>query len=201
MKLIYTTGWTRKDINTPDKYQEWLNSLKEGDSIVKQVFWSGQKNSAFDYPFSRWSFTLERLESIENDGKAISYCPGRDNPFKILDGKSYFWGYKKEWRQVFPGRVVPNHPDLELENIGDTVYGHAPVYEPNYLNCYRHTFLCPNGKTRERSRQQIREKYLYSYLEECENGVLVHAFSRKDEEDLRAVRFYAQYLYSQFIEG
>lgn len=201
MKIIYTTGWTRKSVSSPEKYQEWLKTLKEGDLVVSQVFYPGRKNSAFDYPFPLWSFTLKKISSVEDDGKAVSYHPGKNTPFKISDGKTYFWGYKSEWRQVFPGRMVPNHPDLGLENIGDIVNGHAPVYEPHYLDCYRHTFLCPNGRTREQSRHQIREKYQYSYLEECENGVLIHAFSKEDEDDIRSIDLLAKYLYSQYIES
>ena len=110
---------------------------------------------------------------------------------------SYYPSNPIERRNVFPIRLVPN----SLEHQGNIVYGHAPVYEPNYLNTYKHTFLCSHEESYEASLREIKHSYKFCYEENRKNETLVHVFTKKDKEELQLDRLSAKYLYSQYMEG
>lgn len=198
MQLVYTTGWTRDKIRTEESYSDWLNSLKNGDHVLKQNF-QPANHGIFDYPVERWEF--ERVK-IWNDSLITR---GNTSPFDSQSGKCKYWGGKDDWGNVFPARIIPLTSDLPTKELGDEIYGHFPVYEPLFLNAHRLVFFVQHGREFTRSRTLVRKTFPYSYSLEVNEGDLYHCFTQGElDETNRKTKQLTdtgiKFLYSQYCK-
>jgi hypothetical protein len=195
MKLVYTTGWTRKDIRTPELYQQWLRSLKPGDAVLLQQFLPAA-DGCLDFPFERWLFEYCKIT------RAGTIRGFDDHPFNPETGMATYWNSPNWWGKVFPARLVPCHSDIPAAQ-GCNAIGHMPVYEPLYLGSTRHVFSVNYGPGFNKAAHRIRRDYPHHYELRCDRGILLHTFSPEYEVTLpdELVEMGAKHLYSQYIEA
>lgn len=188
----YTTGWTREDIKTETAYAAWLKTLKNGDEVLYQQFHpAGSEGGILDLPFERWEFERVRVWDA-----VLCSVGGNDHPFNPEDGKGRYWGSETEWGNVFPARIVPLHSDLPAKELGDSVYGHHPVYEPLFFGSYRHHALLPYGANF--GIRQCTHKIERHYWREVNGGKMIVFFSEVEPGNLQLPEGF-QYLFSEYL--
>jgi len=193
--MIYTTGWTREKLQTERDYTAWLSSLKDGETVVQQQFTPPQ--NFLGMPFERWRFVKGHITGVSTDSWRFHHAP--DTSPVRPDGIACWWGNDREWGEVFPARLVPMHYDLRLDDgrSGHCVYGHDPVYEPEFFGCFRHTFFVKHGKDFHSHCQSIRDAHPRNYQIGAENGVIIVAFSPSDEPQIIDG---TQFCFSQYLK-
>lgn len=191
MELIYTTGWTRENIPNEEAYYTWLHSIKDGDLVVQQEFIPANKG-CLDLGIECWKFTLGKIN------KNIIYTSD-NHPINRKEGWNCWWGNDKEWGDVFPARLIPNHYRLGLTQVGQSVIGHKPVYEPLFLHKIRYVYLVERGKGIESFKRQekVRAAYPRNYNVECKQGWLFNCFAY-DQIDLEQEGI--KFLYSEYLK-
>lgn len=189
MELIYTSGWTRSELKTEQAYYKWLNSIKDGDLVITQEFIPGKKD-CLNLGIEGWKFTLGRLNKN-------TIWDWDTHPVNREQGWRCWWGNDREWGDVFPARLIPNHSDIRLTKVGQSVIGHKPVYEPLYFFNHRYVYLVGFGKTIHDSQRTIEKLYPRSYYTEVNNGYLYHCFA-KEKQDIQQEGI--TFLYSEYLE-
>lgn len=192
MKLIYTPGWIRENIPNEQAYYKWLNSVKDGDLVITQEFIPAKK-SCLDLGIECWRFTLGKIN------KNIIYT--NDNyPINRKEGWNCWWGSDKEWGEVFPARLIPNHYRLELTEVGQSVIGHKPVYEPLFLYQTRYVYLVERRRTpvdSYKSKHTVMKAYPRNYYVECDQGWLFNCFA-EDKQEIKNEGI--KFLYSEYLK-
>jgi hypothetical protein len=190
--MRYTTGWTREKIRTPEAYQRWLDSLVDGDEVLLQQFHPAARQSiVLGMPFEQWQFERVRVMGSSADSRGNSYSIDR------AKGVATYHGGGKEWGNVFPARLVPCHGDMPTNELGQSAWGHMPIYEPLFLGCYRHFFFA--GHQLRREFYQFIQGYRH-YLKDVERGRLLVLFSEDDFDEMPALPEGLRYLYAEYID-
>lgn len=197
MNFVYTTPWMREQVKTPEAYQEWLATLQNDDRVLLQSF---SPPTFSGYPLERWEFELARVS-----GKRLLVPDSK--PLNRSRGTITYWNTDADWGDVFPARIVPCHSQLicaQTREVGGVVYGHYPVYEPDFLGCLRHVYrVNPGGASKRQGYSVLRELFPRNYRLEVANGVeIVHCFSALLVKELPKVDHpLVDYLYSERLEG
>lgn len=189
MGLIYIANWAREEVKTEAAYYTWLNSLTDNDLVIQQEFVPIDKG-LLGLGTEHWRFTLSTIR-----GNRI-YQP-KAHPINRKKGYSCWWSNDTEWGEVFPARLIPNHYRFNLTELGQSVIGHKPVYEPLFLNQHRFVYLIELGQNYRQRQQLVKNTYPRSYYTECEEGFLYHCFS-KNKKDVE--REDIKFLYSDYLE-
>ncbi len=180
----------REGLSTPEHYSDWLAGLQDGNAVLLQEFLP--PTSALGLPFECWKYTKGHVVR-DNRGFVFRDLKGHD-PIRP-DGQACFYNdTESELGRVFPIRLVRPHSDFDFSG---TCHAHAPIYEPEYLGCYRHVFVDAYGADHGGLTREIRRKYRRSYLgRDIEDGELVIAFSseRAPVEALVYHPIYSEYL-------
>lgn len=172
--LIYTTSYMR----VPDRHQYdlWLSSSNDGDEVTIQSFVPATRGFC-TLPYERWNFTLCKL-----NGSFVSSQSQSDCYVNRITGKLHYPNSTlTECGDVFPSRIVPSLRERLLKEYkeylrepGDSIYGHAPVYEPLYSK--RLVFFVQHGQHIQHALQLIRATYGRLYTLDVYDGRLVHCF-------------------------
>lgn len=146
-------------------------TVKNNYQVLLQEF-HPIRESILDSPLEYWRFTQVR---VWND-RLI--CSGRnDIPFDKQTGKCCYWNSESDWGEVFPARIMPIHGDFvgnAVEKNGDSFVGDLPLFEQNYLQCFRHVLKVD---LRTQARSKVSKIYPYNYIQEIYNGYLLHVFA------------------------
>ncbi|MDJ0589993.1 MAG: hypothetical protein QNJ72_08370 [Pleurocapsa sp. MO_226.B13] len=121
-------------------------------------------------------------------------------PLKV-DGRGRYYLSDSDWGEVFPARIVPLSTELP-QNLGESVYGHKPIFEPEYFGHFRHIFMISYGGEIMKAYSKIRANFPRSYFQEVYQGELAITFSATDPDDLNHdLHPQIKYLYSNFLES
>ena len=189
--MIYTTGWTREKVKDEYAYQQWLDSICDNDDVLLQQFHPAHgHNAVLTSPYEVWQF-----ERVIIYGNKAHSSGGDSYPINLETGKACYWDYQTDWGNVFPARLVPCHSDLPANEVGKSVWGHHPVYEPHFFGCYRHHAIAHYGKDFNR---RLNYKFDYHYWRDIEGGKLLVFFNKINPEDL-VLKAPLHYLYSEYL--
>lgn len=194
--LIYTTAWSREKVKTEQLYQEWLNSLKDGDRVAIQRFHPAN-DSVLDFPYEFWEF--QSATYYRSNRTVYAESDRDDKPFNPENGWMTWWVSDNWHGKVFPSRIVPLHSDLGLTQEKH-VWATAPVYEPNYFDSERIVLSCS-----PRTKGRLNNVFPHGYERDSAEGRLFTAFTKQycddwqkwlNENGFEGVRF----LYSEYIK-
>jgi hypothetical protein len=194
MELIYTNRAAQEIVKDEQMYKQWLSELREGDLVLAQKF--SPPAGSFNYPFEKWIFEVAEFRGDEiiretrksNLNKATGWVVHED-------GATLFY--------VFPIRIVPLSGFIKIgDQIGNSVVGHHPIYEPLFLGKFRHVYYISHGDPIKFSyaASALMEIYPMSYKVDARNymndthaGEIYHCFGDKQPQVIEG----ASYLYSQ----
>jgi hypothetical protein len=194
MSICYTTGWAQKQTNTLERWQSWVNSLKNGDRCIFQEF-IPRGNFCLDSQVECWRFYDAKFL-----GDRVLY-DGETKPLSM--GYASYYGSGERWGDVFPARVVPWHSDINPSEGRRFKDCHAPVFDENWTprEMHRHLVLTMRSgpKRYPTPFEQIQELFSYCYERKVSEGKLITIFG--DWECITAEKINqiegARYLYSE----
>ena len=201
MQLIYTPYSAREKVRTDDAYISWLQSIKEDDHVLVQGF-HPPNDPVSGFPFERWSFEWARV------GKDGLFTSDRTLYFDPATGKRKYGNSSLDWVNVFPFRIVPTSDDIPVQELGSSVFGHLPAYEPLWLYASKIVFLLKRGggdDRLDRQRHHLKRQFPCHYEVKADQGVLFSCFYQGEETDWQEWAAeqgltQVQYLYSQFCQ-
>jgi hypothetical protein len=118
-----------------------------------------------------------------------------NHPINRKEGWCCWWSDGKEWGNVFPARLIPNYR-LGLTQVGQSVIGHKPVYEPLFLNQTRYVYLVEKGIDYFKRKHTVMQAYPRNYYVECNQGWVFNCFAEdKQYIDNQGIKF----LYSEYL--
>ncbi len=188
--MYYTPQNAR--IRTRKEWERWHTSLKDGDRVLIQQF-VPQGHGCLESSVEGW-----RLYEGVYKGTDVFY---KREPHPVKDGVFRYHGSDEPWGDVFDARIVPSHamlPDLNKE----TIFFHAPIFEPEWVEQFRCLCLAENGKDKLSAYHTIKKSFPRIYRRKVEEGDLVITFGDRDEirsavDGIPGIQF----LYSEFLEG
>jgi len=155
--IVGITPRHREGIESQAKYNSWLATVKDGDAVLLQKFQPANDN-ILAFNFEHWTFTKGRIHQDQ-----YFLGGGQSGLFDPSNGKAKYWDGKNDWGEVFPARILPIHYEFDahaVKKIGDTFIGDMPLYEPLFLNSYRHVF---RADSRSNTYHSFMREYPYSY--------------------------------------
>lgn len=198
--LCYVSGWARDKIRTEEMYQDWLASLKNGDTVLMQTYHKEKGCDCItDFPQEMWEFSVGRVAcnkktiEVESDFVSIDFEKGwRTYP----DGELY--------SEVFPVRIVPTHSSLTA-TADRAAFGHKPIYEPLWNTHERLVFLVSpeldvSVSSQLKSLRQIPHAY---EVKRIDSGSLWYAFAETEgriEEWCYRQKIQAKFLYAEYLK-
>jgi len=181
-KIVGITPRHREYVDSQAKYDSWLSTVKDGSEVLLQKFHPAN-DSLFDFNFEHWTFTKGRIHR----GQYL-LGGGREGLFDPSTGKAKYWDGKNDWGEVFPARILPIHYEFDahaVKKVGDAFIGDLPLYEPLFLNQYRHVF---RADSRSSTYHKFMREYPYSYSHTYKYSPdkLIEVFT---ESDLAGVKY------------
>ena len=179
-KIVQITPRHREDVDSQAKYDSWLSTVKDGSEVLLQEF--QQSGSLFDFNFEHWIFTKGR---IYQDQYFIG--GGRSEPFDPSTGRAKCWSGKNGMFPVFPTRILPIHSELDahvVKEIGDVFISDRPLYEPLFINQYRHVF---RADSRSNTYYKFMLQYPHSYLHDYKysSDKFIEIFTERDIDGVK----------------
>lgn len=155
--FIMFSEWSREKVKTPEAYHQWLESLKDGDEVMVQIFVPA--HGKLEYPFEFWEYYRGKLWR-----DWVDYNRGQQPVNRKTGELIYYSG--EPWGETFPARIVPIAPKL-LPNI-DASRSEKPVYEP-HRDGYRLAVLCQD-RERVKMSQTLAGKGIPYYFHGVNDG-------------------------------
>lgn len=190
-KFVSIAPSHRKHINNASEYQIWLSTVKDNDQVLLQEF-HPVGDFPLDSPLEYWRFTQVRVWRDELVARGYN-----NHPFNRQTGKCCYWNSEADWGKVFPARIMPIHYEFAaraVEENGDSFVADRPLFEPNYLQCFRHV-LKLDRKTPAQSK--VSKIHLYNYSQKIHGGDLLHVFTPEENWTLNIEGLV--YLYSEYL--
>jgi hypothetical protein len=173
-------------------YQPWLDSLKDREKVVLQMF--QPPTSFLGWPFETWRYEQGRILKGKDGMWFIPEYGSEPSPPLLTDGSAvYNLDSKTEWGEVFPARVVPWTVYLTFKGRQSHIWGDRPIYEPFFQRQTRSVLFIPYGPDVYKRRSAATRNRRY-YKLEVDGGYLVHIFA----ED--ALSEESGFLYSKYID-